>query len=124
MNITDFALNHSNQNLSVTFDDESKLTLSYEYLRVFAPTESENSIKKNNNLIPQVFHKKNIRIKTIESVAKHGYRLVFNDGFSDIFTSENFLKLAESFDKNWGLYLVHTNKTSQSREQTIDITQL
>lgn len=119
MKILAFTLNTQSNILDVGFDDQNE-HYSFEYLRVFTPSEWQ----KSQPQAPKVFHKKQIKLTTIESLGKHGYRFIFDDGHQDIFTPEFLLNLAQQYKTYWPLYLEQTNSAGNNREMAIDITQL
>jgi len=69
-------------------------------------------------------HKKNVLLTHIESVAKHGYRLIFDDGHSAIFSEEYIQTLALEYESRWKNYLDELKISGHSREAMIDIKQL
>jgi len=123
INISKFTL-HADQNIleveliNTLPEQSSKLSLPYEYLRVFSPTECQKALV-NNQEVPPVFHKKNVQLSHIEPLGKHGYRFIFNDGFNDIYCVEHLCTLSKSFDTNWPSYL-NTLTTANSREESIN----
>lgn len=121
-----FIVNRATATLSI-FDenaekDSSKaIELSFEYLRVFAPTHDKG---KNAGAVPQVFNKKQVQLLTIESVAQHGYRFIFDDHHSDIYSADYLQLLADEYQQRWQHYLEHTGTAAKSREATIEIKEL
>lgn len=96
------------------------ISLTYEYLRIFSPCElSKVQSNKNTPSIPEVFHKKNVNIITIESVGKHGYRIVFDDDHHDVFSAEVLFTLSQHFEQHWPLYIKNLSSTN-SREASIN----
>ncbi|HBY86021.1 MAG TPA: hypothetical protein DEO86_09115, partial [Colwellia sp.] len=91
MKITRFIIDGALHNLTIEFSANENITsaqLSFEYLRI---SSDANSAKKNKaGQIQVTSHKKNVLLISIESVAKHGYRLIFDDDHSAIY-SEDFL---------------------------------
>lgn len=118
--ITNFTLNKADTSLDVCLDPDIKLNYSFEFLRVFSPSEWG----KSQPAIPKVFHKKQVQLTSIESVGKHGYRFIFDDGHKDLFTPEYLNNIAQQYESLWSTYLSQTNNAGNNREQTIDITQL
>lgn len=126
-NISKFTLNANQDVLEISLKDSlaeqsNPLSLSYEYLRIFSPSECQkaHSAKQPTpNNIPQVFHKKHIQLSHIEPLGKHGHRFIFNDGFNDIYSTAHLLELAYKFDANWSLYLSGLTSTN-SREESIN----
>lgn len=124
-NLLKFILKAKQKTLEIIFEDISVgtnnvLSLSYEYLRIFAPTEiTKAHSAKPPTRVPQVFHKKNIDIVTIEPLGKHGHRLIFSDGYSDIYSNTHFIELSQNLDNNWTDYMASLTSTN-NREETIN----
>jgi len=119
MNIKQFIINNNEKNLTLNFFKGEVVCLSFEYLRVFTPT--------NNNSPKQqvlVTHKKSVMLNAIENVGKHGYRLVFDDQHSAIYSSEYLALLTKEYEQRWQHYLQELKASGHSREAMINITQL
>lgn len=125
MKITRFIIDATLHNLTIEFSANENITsaqLSFEYLRISSDT---NSTKKNKaGQIQVTSHKKNVLLNSIESVAKHGYRLIFNDGHSEIFSEEYLQILALEYETRWQHYLRILKDSGHSREAMIDFKQL
>ena len=91
---------------------------SFEFLRVFSPTPAT---KKQP---PLVCHKKLVRLMAIEPVGKHGFRFVFDDEHSEIYSVEHLVTLAKQQDSLWQQYLAAIKESGHSREAMINITEL
>lgn len=118
-----FTINSSTASLAIVFDnidqdDDKTIELSFEYLRVFAPTDDNG---KATGLTPKVYHKKQVQLLKIESVAKHGYRLIFDDGHSNTYSHDYLATLAAEYQSRWQHYLQSANTAINSREATIEI---
>jgi DUF971 family protein len=124
MKINHFIVDNTAKELTVEFfEDISKndTKLSFEFLRVC----SDSHQAKNINRKPQlVSHKKNVLLTTIECVAKHGYRLIFNDGYSAVFSDEHLHLLFVEREQRWQDYLQALQASGHSREAMIEIKQL
>ena len=125
MKITRFIIDNSQHSLTIEFSANENIAnaqLSFEYLRISADA---NSAKKNKaGQIQVTSHKKNVLLVNIESVAKHGYRLIFDDGHSAIFSEEYIQILALEYETRWQNYLNELKDSGHSREAMIDIKQL
>jgi DUF971 family protein len=125
MKITRFIIDNALHNLTVEFSANENIAsaqLSFEYLRISADA---NSAKKNKaGQIQVVSHKKNVLLLSIESVAKHGYRLIFDDEHSAIFSEEYLQTLALEYETRWQAYLSILKDSGHSREAMIDFKQL
>jgi DUF971 family protein len=126
-NISKFTLNANHDFLEINLKNPSSeqnkpLSFSCEYLRIFAPSECQKAHSGKQatpNKIPQVFHKKNVQLSQIEPLGKHGHRFIFNDGFNDIYSTDHLIKLSETFDANWSLYIKGLS-SNNSREESIN----
>lgn len=116
--IKKFVLNKTQKSVSVTLSSGQVLDLTYEYLRVFSPVEAQ--AKK-----PQlVAHKKQVVLAIIESVGKHGYRFVFDDGHHAIFPADYLLQLADEYEARWQGYIQQIEQSPLSREASINFTEV
>ncbi|TWX68629.1 DUF971 domain-containing protein [Colwellia demingiae] len=125
MKVTRFIIDNTVHSLTIEFSANENIAntqLSFEYLRI---SSDANSAKKNKAGQVQVTsHKKNVLLVNIESVAKHGYRLIFNDGHSAIFSEEFIQTLALEYETRWQDYLSELKDSGHSREAMIDFKQL
>ena len=122
-NINRFVINNAASVLSVFLNKDKQgadhtIELSVEYLRVYAPTDDKG---KAIGEIPKVYHKKQVQLLKIESVGKHGYRFIFDDGHSNIYNEDYLLTLAAEYQQRWQRYLSSTSAVSNSREAMIEI---
>jgi DUF971 family protein len=117
MMITSFIINNAKGTLTINFINSMSAQVSFEYLRVYSPATG-------NQQQTLVSHKKSIALTAIENIGKHGYRLVFDDQHSAIYTSDYLKLLVEEHDKRWEHYLSELKASGHSRESIINITQL
>ncbi len=123
MSIKRFIINSSNASLTVIFDDiaqnqNAEVALGFEYLRVFAPTDDKG---KPTGSTPAIYHKKQVQLLKIESVGKHGYRFIFDDGYSGTYSFDYLITLVSEYEQRWQYYLHSTANVINSREATIEI---
>ena len=115
-----FILNNALNNLTCVFDSNTDIIMSYEYLRVFSPTEIKKiQSNKTQSTTPQVFHKKNVKLIAIEPLAKHGYRFLFDDNYNDIFSDTDLMTLSQNHLSSWPAYKA-TLTTTNNREESIN----
>jgi len=119
MTIKQFTINNNERNLTIDLVKGKAACLSFEYLRVFTPTVS-NPPKQ----LPLVTHKKVVMLVAIEYVGKHGYRLVFDDQHSAIYSTEYLALITKEYEQRWQHYLTEIQTSGHSREAMINITQL
>jgi len=118
--IHQFTINTRDGNLSIMSTINKPINLSFEYLRVFAPAECKKAQgDKTPHKSPQVFHKKNIKLSAIEPLGKHGYRFIFDDDFSDIFSDDDLFNLHQQHTQLWPLYEASLSSVN-SREESIN----
>ncbi|WP_448213705.1 gamma-butyrobetaine hydroxylase-like domain-containing protein [Colwellia sp. MEBiC06753] len=122
--ITQFTIAEKGQQLIITVGptanaplvEQENWAFNTEFLRVVAIDASAKA--------PVATHKKLVKLSSIESVGKHGFRLIFDDGFSQIYSVADFKYLNENRDRLWQQYLQQLAASGHSREATIDIKQL
>ena len=119
MGIKQFIINNDEKKLTVNFIKGKSASLSFEYLRVFTPTA--NNSPKQQTLVT---HKKLVQLTAIENVGKHGFRLIFDDQHSAIYSSEYLALLIKENEQRWQHYLIELHNSGHSREAMINITQL
>ncbi|WP_440875036.1 gamma-butyrobetaine hydroxylase-like domain-containing protein [Thalassotalea sp. PLHSN55] len=116
--ISCFTLKKDEKLLLVELDQQSVITLPFEYLRVFSPLVQSH---QGNNIVS---HKKMVQIRKIESVGKHGYRFLFDDDHSAIYGTTYLIQLFHEYDIRWKGYLANIANSAHNREANIDIKQL
>lgn len=115
--IKNFKLSQHEGLLAITSNDDSVMTFTFEFLRVFSPAVSP----KGNQLIT---HKKMVKISRIESVGKHGYRFIFDDAHQAIYPIEYLQQLDRESSQRWQHYLNEIAASQHSREASIEIKEL
>lgn len=118
MIITRFIINNTENNLTINMGKSKIARLNFEYLRVFTPTTDSHQKQA------LVSHKKEVKLTTIESVGKHGYRFIFDDQHSAIYSAPFLELLIKEHDQRWQHYLNELKTSGHSREAMINITQL
>jgi DUF971 family protein len=113
-----FILKQAEQKLSIYLVKDQLIELAFEYLRVFSP----QSVNKKNPILEA--HKKNVQLTAIEPVGKHGYRFIFDDEHSAIYSTDYLEVLASEYTERWQHYLTQLKASGHSREAMINITQL
>jgi DUF971 family protein len=115
LTISRFIIHTKQQQLAWQFSSKEICQLPFEYLRVCSPLNSAKQL---------VAHKKAVQLIRIESVGKHGYRLIFDDGHSAIYSIAYLGELFNNQRSRWAQYLEQLQQSGQSREAKIDIRQL
>jgi len=123
MKIARFLIDNTLNNLTIEFSADvaiENIQLSFEYLRISSPA---NSTKKSKT--SQVTtHKKDVLLTNIESVAKHGYRFIFDDDHSAIYSEQYIQTLVLEYELRWQDYLAELKTSGHSRDTMIDFKQL
>lgn len=125
MKITRFIIDDNQHSLTIEFTASKAIAnaeLNFEYLRISSPANSAKKLKSGQAAITS--HKKAVLLVNIESVAKHGYRLIFDDDHSAIYSKEYLQILAVEYETRWQKYLTELKARGHSREAMIDIKQL
>jgi len=125
MKIQNFVIDSSLKKLVIEFsstENSNNAELSFEYLRISSPSNSGK--KQKNGQAAIVCHKKDVVLTDIECVAKHGYRLIFDDGHNAIYSEETIQALVVEHEERWSGYLSELKASGHSREAMIDFKQL
>jgi len=130
MKITGFIIDNTLNNLTIEFSANAAINnaqLSFEYLRVSSPANSvkKTSVNQAGQASGQVTsHKKAVQLVNIESLAKHGYRFIYNDDHRAIYSEEYLQTLVVEYDTRWQHYLSELKASGHTRDAMIDIKQL
>jgi DUF971 family protein len=112
---TEIKLHQQSRLMEVAFNDGSRFTLPYEYLRVFSPSAEVRGHGPGQEVL-QV-GKKNIEIKQIEPVGQYAVVLIFSDGHdSGIYSWDYLYDLGAKQDFYWNSYLRRMDEAGASRE--------
>jgi DUF971 family protein len=112
---TEIKLHQQSHVLEVAFNDGSRFTMPFEYLRVFSPSAEVRGHGPGQEVL-QV-GKKNIDIKAIEPVGQYAVALVFSDGHdSGIYSWDYLYDLGAKQEFYWNSYLRRMEEAGASRE--------
>ncbi len=90
--------------LEVSFDDDSRFELGFEYLRVFSPSAEVRGHGGGEGVLQT--GKQNVRITRVDPIGNYAVRLVFDDGHDTGLYSWAFLYgLGRDAASNWSRYL-------------------
>ncbi|WP_371186847.1 gamma-butyrobetaine hydroxylase-like domain-containing protein [Thalassotalea maritima] len=117
MQIQRFTLDKRQAELAIVFVDGTEQQLSFELLRVYSPLTQTGQKHV-------VSHKKMVQLLAIEPVAKHGFRLLFDDQHSAVYSELLLSQLAQNKESMWQQYLQQLQTSGHSRETMIDIKQV
>jgi len=115
MSIKRFLINTNKKSITIDLIGGDTACLPFEYLRVFTPMIKQKVL---------VSHKKHVILTAIENVGKHGYRLIFDDKHSAIYSTEHIIILINEHTQRWQHYLAELKASGHTREAIIGITQL
>lgn len=119
MRINRFTINTKQRSVTLNFEHGDTACLNFEYLRVSTPNQSKSA--KQPSLVA---NKKLVQLINIENVGKHGFRLIFDDQHSAIYSTKYIELLIAEHEQRWQHYLAELKASGHSRETKIDITQL
>jgi DUF971 family protein len=112
---TEIKLHQQSRLMEVAFNDDSRFSLPYEYLRVFSPSAEVRGHGPGQEVL-QV-GKKNIEIKQIEPVGQYAVVLIFSDGHdSGIYSWDYLYDLGAKQEFYWNSYLRRMDEAGASRE--------
>lgn len=119
MRIKQFTINTNKKSITINFIHGDTACLDFEYLRVFSPNQQKS--QKQQTLVT---NKKLVLLLSIENVGKHGFRFIFDDQHSAIYTTDYLTLLISEYEQRWQQYLTELKASGHSREAMINITQL
>ncbi len=112
---TEIKLHQQSRVMEVAFNDDTRFTMPFEYLRVFSPSAEVRGHGPGQEVL-QV-GKKNIEIKNIEPVGQYAVVLVFSDGHdSGIYSWDYLYDLGAKQEFYWNSYLRRMDEAGASRE--------
>ncbi len=112
---TEIKLHQQSRVMEIAFDEGSRFTLPYEYLRVFSPSAEVRGHGPGQEVLQ--LGKKYVEIKQIEPVGHYAVVLVFSDGHdSGIYSWDYLYDLGRKQDVYWQAYLRRMEEAGESRE--------
>ena len=112
---TEIKLHQQSKVMEVAFNEGSRFSFPFEYLRVFSPSAEVRGHGPGQEVL-QV-GKKNVDIKIIEPVGQYAVVLVFSDGHdSGIYSWDYLYDLGAKQDFYWQNYLRRMDEAGASRE--------
>lgn len=111
---TELVLHRAARVLEVAFDDDTRIHLPAEYLRVNSPSAEVQGHGPGQKIL--LGGKREVGIKGIEPVGHYAVKLVFSDGHdSGIYTWETLYTLGRDHEKNWADYLAALDAAGLTR---------
>lgn len=112
---TEIKLHKQSKLLEIAFDDGSRFSLPFEFLRVFSPSAEVRGHGPGQETL-QV-GKKYVDITAVEPVGHYAVVLMFDDGHdSGIYSWDYFYDLGKHQDVYWQEYLRRLEAAGESRE--------
>jgi DUF971 family protein len=112
---TDIRLHQKSKLLELHFDDGSKFSLPYEYLRVFTPSAEARGHGPGQETL-QV-GKRDVTIERVDPVGNYAIQPKFSDGHdTGIYSWDLLYNLGRNHDELWALYLEQLEREGGSRD--------
>lgn len=112
---TEIKLHKQSKVLEIAFEDGSRFSLPFEYLRVYSPSAEVRGHGPGQETL-QV-GKINVDITAVEPVGHYAVVLVFDDGHdSGIYSWDYFYELGKLQETYWKEYLRRMDEAGESRE--------
>lgn len=104
--------------LLVRYADQTELSLSAEYLRVFSPSAE---VQGHGLIEPQlVGGKRSVTIRRIEPVGRYAVRLHFSDGHdTGLYAWETLQQMAADYPARWARYEQRLAEHRMSRDEDV-----
>lgn len=116
---TALEVHKASRTLDITFDDDSRFTLSFELLRVYSPSAEVRGHGAGQETLQT--GKREVGLTALEPVGNYGVRPIFSDGHdSGIFTWDYLYHLASHRDALWEDYLRRLAAAGFTRETSRD----
>jgi DUF971 family protein len=109
---TEIRLRTRSRVLDVAFEDGSRYSLPFEYLRVHSPSAEVQGHGPGQEVL--VLGKQNVIINAVEPVGQYAVKLVFDDGHdSGLFTWKYLRELGENYPQKWAAYQARAHASQQ-----------
>jgi DUF971 family protein len=116
MNPTEITLHQKSKTLEIAFDDGSRFTFPFEFLRVFSPSAEVRGHGPGQETL-QV-GKRDVMLTGIEPAGSYAAKLIFDDGHdSGLYSWEYFCELGKYQDAMWHDYLGKLEAAGASRDK-------
>lgn len=112
---TDIILHQKSKLLEIAFDDGTRYSLPFEFLRVHSPSAETRGHGPGQEVLQT--GKKNVMLLEIEPVGSYAIKLTFDDGHdTGLYTWEYLHELGNYQDALWHDYLSKVEEAGESRE--------
>ena len=114
---TEITLHQKSKMLEIAFDDGTRYTWPFEFLRVNSPSAEVRGHGPGQEVLQT--GKRNVNVLGIEPVGSYAMKIAFDDGHdSGLYTWEYLQHLGKHQDALWQDYLRQVKETGASREPT------
>lgn len=115
---TDITVHRKSRTLELAFDDGSRFTLPFEYLRVHSPSAEVRGHGPGQEVLQ--FGKRDVEIVELEPVGNYAIRPVFSDGHdSGLYSWDYLYALGQRQDEYWQRYLAQLEQAGGSRDPAL-----
>lgn len=112
---TDITLHRKSRRLEIAFDDGSRFSLPFEFLRVYSPSAEVRGHGPGQEVLQ--LGKRNVEIIDLQAVGNYAVRPVFSDGHDSGLYSWDFLyALGHGYETLWQQYLDRLAQSGGSRD--------
>jgi DUF971 family protein len=116
---TEIRLHQKSRQLEIAFDDGSRFTLPYEYLRVMTPSAEARGHGPGQETLQT--GKREITIASLDPIGNYAIRPVFSDGHdSGLYSWDLLYNLGKHQDELWATYLELLETQGGSRDASPD----
>lgn len=112
---TGITLHRKSRLMEVSFDDGSRFSLSFEFLRVYSPSAEVRGHGPGQEVLQ--LGKRDVDIVEIEAVGNYAIKPVFSDGHdSGLYSWDYLYMLGRDHDMLWQQYLERLEREGGSRD--------
>ncbi len=114
---TEITLHQQSKRLEIAFDDDTRYSLPFEFLRVHSPSAEVRGHGPGQEVLQ--IGKQNVLLLDVQPTGSYAIKLTFNDGHdTGLYTWEYLHELGKYQDALWHDYLSKMKEAGASREST------
>ncbi|MBI3480316.1 MAG: DUF971 domain-containing protein [Nitrosomonadales bacterium] len=114
---TEITLHQKSKSLEIAFDDGTRYTWPFEFLRVNSPSAEVRGHGPGQEVLQTC--KRDVNVLDVEPVGSYAMKITFDDGHdSGLYTWEYLQHLGKHQDELWQDYLHQVAEAGASREPT------